>query len=263
LIEKKKNEEIDEIEEKKMDQKEDEYILLKTGTFDTLREETKFIFTISQKKTSNTKIERLLLCKTQGCRKNGKVIQIGKSKGYCELYFNQYEHEPTCLSQHDLFKTSKFRELLKGNLTPNELIKKFNQDSDQKLPNNEETRRKISQLKYNEKQKINNIESHINNIKDLKNWLENRSQANINSESFSSLNWDEAFISDYEIYQDNFFAFATTKNLIYNIVKQSIAGFTQINADGTYKLNSIGYPTIVFGTVDLHRKFHLSNFFNF
>ena len=50
----------------------------------------------------------------------------------------------------DLFKISKFRELLKGNLAPNELIKKINQDSDQKLPNSEETRRKISQLKYNE-----------------------------------------------------------------------------------------------------------------
>ena len=80
MIEKKKNEEIDEIEEKKMDQKEDEYILLKTGTFDTLREETKFIFTISQKKTSNTKIERLLLCKTQGCRKKGKLFKLESLK---------------------------------------------------------------------------------------------------------------------------------------------------------------------------------------
>ena len=61
--------------------------------------------------------------------------------------------------------------LLQGNLKHNELIVNFNKNSEQKLPNDEATRRKISQLKYFEKQK-SNINEEINNVKDLEAWLE-------------------------------------------------------------------------------------------
>jgi len=236
-----------------------EMTLIKTAKFSVIREETKFLFTISQKNTSLVKITRNLKCKTANCPKKGEIILIGKSEDQCELWLNQYPHEKVCEEQSDLFKTQKLRKLIQTNLKPNEIIKQFNKDSDRKLPNNEETRKKISKLKYLEKSKAE-INHEINNLKDLGSWLYTKYQHDISDGSFDSLNWNQPFVADFEIYEDNFFSFATTKNLIYNFIKQEQTNFNRLCADGTYKLNNLGYPLIVLGTIDLHRKFHLSNF---
>ena len=77
----------------------------------------------------------------------------------------------------------------------------------------------------------------------------------------SSIPSDKAIISGYEIGGSEFSSFITTKNLIMNIGKQTAGtGNTLICVDGTYKLNSKGYPTLVVGTCDFLRKFRLNNF---
>jgi len=261
-IVKQKEEESEKDEKEKEEEKEDPTLkilkLIKTDTYQKLREETKTMFNITQKQTLKSKIERTIKCKSQGCQVEGKIILLGKSEQVCELHLNQYSQKRECEQQTNLFHTSEMKMLLQGNLKPNELIVNFNKNSEQKLPNDEATRRKISQLKYFEKQK-SNINEEINNVKDLKAWLEARFKDNIVEDSFQSLSWDEPFVSDFEIKGADFYSFLTTKNLIYNIVKQNLSNVTHICVDGTYKLNNLGYPTIVIGTLDLHRKFHLSN----
>jgi len=49
----------------------------------------------------------------------------------------------------------------------------------------------------------------------------------------------------------------TTKNSLKNILKQDYCDHSLIALDATYNLNEPGYPTVVVGTIDLHKKFHL------
>ena len=231
--------------------------LIKSGKFVDIRADTKAVFKISQKSISNTKIKRVLVCKTKGCSKKGEIILYGKSENYCELWLNKYPHEETCENQSDLFKHPNLRILLGTSLKPTEIIKKFNQGSERKLIDNDETRKKISKLKYTEKVKIDGNQE-ITNLKSLQSWLHTRHQENTKNESFEVLNWNEPFVADYKIYGENFYAFLTTKNLVYNFVKQEQTDFNRLCADGTYKANNLGYPLIVLGTIDLHRKFHHS-----
>ena len=46
-------------------------------------------------------------------------------------------------------------------------------------------------------------------------------------------------------------------------MKQDYCDHSLIALDATYNLNAPGYPTVVVGTIDLHKKFHLGIFFNF
>lgn len=216
-----------------------------------------FSSTSLKKKTTNTKITRTLQCKTVGCAKIGMIVMIGKSSELCELHHSQDPHKDECETDIEPFKDLNLRKLFTENITPKQIISRYNQNAAKKLPNNDEMRRKISQLRYVEKQKATLFKG-IKNLKDLKDWLNERYEANLSHESFQNLGWDEPFIAYFEIYQENFFALVTTKNLIYNLIKQTSRTCTQISADGTYKLNKLGYPTIVLGTVDLHKKFHLS-----
>jgi len=232
---------------------------IKSGSFKDLRKETSLIFTIKQTQTSQKNIVRKLICKNEECKVKAKIIQIGSSDLEAELHINRYTHLNSCCKSENVFASPEFMLLLKGKLKPSEIIIEFNKISDKKITNSLENRRKISQLKYSSHNK-DPINSNICNAKELQEWLESHHQLNIVDESFNSLNWNEPFISSYEIYEDNFYSFATTKNLIYNIVKTDVSNITPIVIDGTYKLNNLGYPTIVLGTVDLQRKFHLSKF---
>ena len=122
------------------------------------------------------------------------------------------------------------------------------------------TEKKVSQLKYAVKVR-DELDLDMRNLNDLKAWLNQHHQANVNNDSFASLDWNEPFVADLQVYEDNFVAFSTTKNLVYNIVKQQNMDLGFICADGTYKLNNLSYPTIVVGAVDLFRRFHLGNYF--
>ena len=58
---------------------------------------------------------------------------------------------------------------------------------------------------------------------------------------------------------EDFVGLITTKNLLLNIIKQASSAIINISLDGTYKLNKQGFPTIVIGTKDVQKRFHLSN----
>ena len=141
IVYRKKEEKVEVLEEEKEDLLET-MTLIKSGKFVDIRADTKAVFKISQKSISNTKIKRVLVCKTKGCSKKGEIILYGKSENYCELWLNKYPHEETCENQSDLFKHPNLRILLGTSLKPTEIIKKFNQGSERKLIDNDETRKK-------------------------------------------------------------------------------------------------------------------------
>ena len=98
----------------------------------------------------------------------------------------------------------------------------------------------------------------MTNTQELQNWI-NSLYFKIEEENFKDFSWDAPFIADYEMKNDDFIIMVTTKNSLQNIIKQDLCGHSLIVLDGTYNLNEPGYPTIVVGTIDLHKKFHLGN----
>ena len=83
-IEIEKKEKVEILEEEKQDLLET-MTLIKSVKFVDIRVDTKAVFRISQKSISNTKIKRVLVCKTKGCSKKGEIILYGKSEDDCEL----------------------------------------------------------------------------------------------------------------------------------------------------------------------------------
>ena len=239
--------------------------MIKSGTYQDLRNSIKANLTIKQKQDNITGTTRTLICKTKDCQVKGKLLLIGRSDQHCELWLNKHHHLPDCNNSIDPFSSQTFQEVLKIGGKPIKMIEKFNKIIEEKgegtkINNSVEVRRKISQMKYTSKIKNEN-DLDMKNINDLKDWLNQHYQANANDESFLSLDWNEPFVANFRIYQDNFVAFCTTKNLVYNIVKQQSMDTAFICADGTYKLNNLGYPTLIVGTVDLQRRFHPGNLF--
>jgi len=80
---------------------------------------------------------------------------------------------------------------------------------------------------------------------------------------FAQLTGNIPFVSDYNIIGDSFVGFVTTKNLLLNLVKQAMHSCSNLSIDGTWSLKFQGYPTIVVGTRDLSRRFHLGNIITF
>ncbi len=165
----------------------------------------------------------------------------------------------------DFFATQRVQdnlliEFCKLRLTPTEIIQEYNKKTEgEKLLNTNDTRRKISQIKY--VQKPEDVPQKICNIRDLRELLERKCVKSLTNTHLSSIPWNEVIISDYEIRNNEFVAYATTKNLQLNIVKQLATGKMVKGADGTYKLNDQGHPMIVIGVYDLHGKFHPSKKF--
>lgn len=77
--------------------------------------------------------------------------------------------------------------------------------------------------------------------------------------NLDSLEYNDPFVTTFEECDSNFFAFFSTKNLLGNLKKQASNDFSYISMDGTFKLNNLSYPTIVIGTVDKEKMFHLGN----
>ena len=209
------------------------------------------------KLTSHAKIERLLKDKTKSCKVKAKIIQYGRSEENCEFLKNQKIHELNCEELKNPIDTIKFNTLLSLKIKPSHLIKEYNKTAILKIQDNEVNRRKITQKRYTENQKSKPT-NEIVTMSNFKEWIHLHDQSFLNNENFNIIDWNLPFVTGYSFERDNFITFCTTKNLIYNITKQVVAELTYICCDGTYKLNQSGFPTIVVGTVDLHRKFHLS-----
>lgn len=261
----------DKEEEKKEDQSLLKELKLKsTGTLIQIKDETKAQYTITQtvKVNKQQNIKRKLICKTNGCKFGGEILCYGKSDEFCELKLNLYDHLPTCKDLVNPFNSKEMRVLTRVKLKPSEIISEFNKTQDNeamKLVDNEENRRKISQLKYVEKVKDQEDKlPKIASIRDLKLWMEGKYISNLTDEAFTNLGWDLPFVANYRIdaAKSDFFAFVTTKNCLYNVVKQKIGNHSRLCADGTYKLVAEGYPTIIIGTTDINRKLHLGKKFS-
>ena len=147
-------------------------------------------------------------------------------------------------------------DLCKMNLTPHDIIVEFNKKTEnEKLLNTIEVKRKISRLKYSLKPLCSLLP--IANMT-VQNYLHSKNVANMNSQELQSLPWDQPIVANFEIIGNGFVAFLTSKNLMMNILKQIAVGSLTKGADGTYKLNIEGHPTIVSGVYDAENKFHLS-----
>ena len=99
----------------------------------------------------------------------------------------------------------------------------------------------------------------VTNTNDLQQWVSTL-HVNVESDSFKSLSWDSPFVPDFEIKDENFVIMIITKSLLQNLLKQANSDSSLLSIDATYNLNQPGYPTIVVGKIDLHRKFHLGNY---
>ena len=230
----------------------------KTGSYEMIHQEIKSVYTITSNYTKKGDKVKIAICKTKNCPSQCKIVLIGGIDSFCEFYMNQYDHSTECQPKKDLLKCPELINLCHPRLTPNEIIVEFNKKSDDiKIPNTDEFRRKISQLKYKIKSSIDI--SSIHNMSDLKNWLDRICIARLTEEEFKALPWDQSVVADYEILGNKFIALVSTKNLQLNTLKQMAVGKLMKAVDGTYKLNEEGHPSLVSGVYDSERKFHLSN----
>lgn len=230
-----------------------------TGPYKITHARVKSTFTIKRNNHGGGNDEKIGFCKNENCLKQCKIILYGKSEQHTELFYNQYSHLENCNLQEDIFKDTVFIDLCELNLKPTEIIKRFNEknkDTDKQIIDTEENRKKISKIKYQIKPK--DEMRVIYNMKQLEDWLETRLVVNLTTEELGSFSWDHPIVANYVIEGNKFAAYITTKNLQLNKVKQLTVENTCKAADGTYKLNTCGHPTIVVGVYDIHRKFHLS-----
>jgi hypothetical protein len=102
--------------------------LKKTGEYSVIHDKVKHMFTIHRKHENKTEIIRKLECKTPGCRMKGMIKEVGKSKSNTELWFNSFEHLPTCIVIINPMTTPEFKVLLKSDMKPTKIIEKFNKE---------------------------------------------------------------------------------------------------------------------------------------
>ena len=195
---------------------------------------------------SKGNLEKIGLCKTEGCPCKCKITLYGQSDQACELFFNQFEHLSLCKVEPDVFKNQSLLDLCKLNLKPSEIIREFNEkekDNGLNISDTEENRRKISTIKY--LSKCDKEEEKINNINQLQAWFDEICVEKFSGEELKLLPWDQVLVGNYVVSGNKFAAFITTKHLQLNIIKQLGIEKVCIAADGTYKLNKNGHPTII------------------
>lgn len=162
-----------------------------TGKFQFLHNQIKKIFTLKQHMHSKGKLEKVGLCKTEGCPCKCKITLYGQSDQACELFFNQFEHLSLCKVEPDVFKNQGLLDLCKLNLKPSEIIREFNEkekDNGLNISDTEENRRKISTIKY--LSKCDKEEEKINNINQLQAWFDEKCVENFCGEELKLLPWD-------------------------------------------------------------------------
>ena len=157
--------------------------------------------------------------------------------------------------------------MVRSDLTPTLILKNYNKEQGGKKGSEvaitEKLKRKISAFKSKLKEKEGrDQEKVLINIEELKNEVlkyphSDAIPKNIPNETF--------FYAGSSIDQNEFIVALTSKGPLGDYIPQTKVGPSSPPIDATYKLNNLKYPTIILGTVDKTRKFHLSNsppFFN-
>ena len=68
---------------------------------------------------------------------------------------------------------------------------------------------------------------------------------------------DTVLVAGSKFTENKFYIVLTSKVLLKNYITQGKYAPRFLAIDGTYKLNDLMYPTLVLGTVDVNRRFHL------
>ena len=82
-------------------------------------------------------------------------------------------------------------------------------------------------------------------------------RAIFDAEGLANLTEDTVFVAGSKFIDNKFCVVLTSKTLIKNYIIQGKYAPKFVAIDGTYKLNQLMYPTLILGTVDVNRKFHL------
>jgi len=242
------------------EKEESEYELETNDTYQACALKIKNFYTIKTKSDKKDYIERYAYCKTKGCPSKAQLKQYGNSlASKTDLLFNQKSHLVDCKQNENLLYDQKIKEYLELGMKPKEAIRRFNKLGEAKIDNSRENCKKFSQLKWTLKQKEDKNRLDIINAFELEAWLKSKTYLNEEG-NFDSLSWNTPFVANFKIQNDDFIALLTTKNCSHNFIKQASCDHLFICLDGTYKMNIPGFPTIVIGTCDLHRKFHFGNF---
>ena len=215
-------------------------------------------------------------CKDKSCKAKAKIITFlnerpsktylliaedGKSsqKSPTSKLFIKDKHKKNCKFdvqlKEDPFVDSDLLSLIKrSELKPTTVIKKYINIPGKKLENTAKIRQKISSIRSKDKAKSKLPEQMVYNMNELKSFIEQNSPSH---EQFSALGFDRPFVCGQISDTDNITLIMTTKNLLENYYKQSQCSSKFLCLDGTYRLNNLRYPSLILGTVDIERKFHL------
>ena len=235
---------------------------------------TNKVYIIKQNNPSQLKYERHLVCKKKECVSTAKLITFyDTEESY--LWICTKEHIENCpfkdqlgnLSEEEkIFEDQKLKILISSTLPPKQVIQVYNKNRKaeglSELPNVNRVAKKISRYRFglNLKEKDIQEPTLIVNINELKGEVHRNT---FSAEDVKNLSDDTVFVAGSQFIDNKFCIVLTSKILLnrYMIQRKFSPGFLAM--DGTYRLNELRYPTLVLGTVDVHRKFHLGNFFFF
>lgn len=226
------------------------------------------VFTVKQNNSSKLKYERKLYCKERDCPAQARVITF-HDICYTYLWLSRIIHLPSCTYkdkfgiQHKeelVFQDPVFHALVCSTLPPKNVISTYNNERQKRnlspLKESTELTRKISQIrhKYTKKDQEEAGANLIVNVDELK---KEAQRTSFNDEQIGQLSRNTCFVAGSYFDGDNFAVVLTSKMLLENSFNQGNCYPRLLAVDGTYKLNNVKFPTLVIGTTDINRKFHL------
>lgn len=169
------------------------------------------------------------------------------------LFFNNVDHFEDCIDEDQKFNSLKTKEnlnLIKAglNIPPKILLQQINaniNDISEKFTENNKNLQKLSQIKYNIKQKIFlNIENDYELQAEIEKYYKS-------IEEIIKLNdCNEPFVYSYRKFPEKLSICMTTKNLLKLCLQQAEKDFLYLAVDGIYKMLKLGYPLLVILTSD-------------
>jgi len=230
-------------------------------------------FTIRRKHENKKAIIRRAWCKNSKCPAQVLIKEYlikkkedRKEDKKDELFLSTTKHIKNC-KYADLntsinpYNHPYMKVLIGADKNPKQIIKEFRKETKIDLPNNEKTRKKISNLKtYNKKKKNEDLphSAMIFNMDQMQKFIND----SLSERELLNLNNDSVFVANALTHENNLTVVLTTKNLLLNCYKQSLDGEKYWCVDGTYNLNNINYPSLILGTVDNNKKLHISKILN-
>jgi len=271
LVEKQRSYSDSESDSEKEDQFVQKWIFIRKGPLEELKQSIKNSFTIRQNCGSKKKYLRFGYCKSVSCNAQVLLKEYLQKIKPARLFESKIQHVPGCKYKNEApshFAHPIMKELIAGDRAPKEVIKEFNSRTKQNLENNDENRKKISNnrsylksVKKAEAQTQNVTRSEeIFNIFQLQEFINNNT---LSARELQNIEGNTAFVCGSLQTEEEFVAVLTTKNLLQNYVKQGKSREKFLCLDGTYSLNEKRYPSLILGTVDSNRNFHLSIFYSY